>query len=79
MSENLRITLDILALAAIGYTILRGIFTVGAETTKLREQIALHAKWIDDHKECNEMQVRILNELREDIAYLRGRYEAKLT
>ena len=77
MTENLRLVLDLLALAAFGYAILKGTFKAGSDTADLKKQVQLHTKWIADHEECNQKQIEILNEVRENLAYLRGRFDSE--
>jgi hypothetical protein len=77
MSETIRLIVDLLAIAAIGYAILKGVFSAGRETTQLKMQVTLHSKWIADHAECNRKQIEILNKLCHDLAFLRGLHEAQ--
>ena len=77
MAENVRLALDVLALLAVIYAILRGVFWVGSDMTNVKMQIQLHAKWIEEHQECARKQIAILNELRYIVAHLKGRCEAE--
>ena len=75
MPENLRIALDILALLAIIVAVVRGIFTASGNFTQLTSQVATHTSWIEGHEEWSEKQTSEIKQIREDIAYIRGKLE----
>ncbi len=66
MSENLRLILDFVALGAVLWAFLKGLF--GVQTT-----VKQHTEWIEAHELCNEKQIEILNELRRHFAYIKGK------
>jgi hypothetical protein len=77
MAENLRLVLDILALLAVAYAIIRGVFIAGKDTANLKMQVDLHARWIADHSECSRRQIALLYELREIVSYVRGQLQTE--
>lgn len=77
MIDNIRILLDLLALGAIAYAIAKGVFSAGSGAAYFKTQLEFHSRWIKDHEACNEKQIAILTEVREDLAYLRGRFDAE--
>jgi hypothetical protein len=82
MADNLRFLLDIVALLAVTFAIVKGIFSAGAtaaqlkaegEATKKRfEQIE---RWIAGHQICSDKHEQLLLEVRDAMAYMRGQNE----
>jgi len=75
MSEQLRIALDILALLAVTFAFLRGIFSASSELGVLRAQIVRNTAWIEGHEKWSLTQSEEMQAIREDIAYIRGKLE----
>jgi len=75
MPDVIRIILDILALLAVVYAVVRGIFAASSDVTQLKSQVVRNTAWIEGHEIWSKQQTMEIQGIREDIAYIRGKME----
>ncbi len=75
MPDVVRIILDIMALLAVVYAIVRGIFAASADVNSLKSQVIRNTAWIEGHEVWSAKQTGEMQGIREDIAYIRGQME----
>jgi hypothetical protein len=74
-ADSIRLIVDILAIAVVGIGFIKGGLAVQRDLQKYKDIQAQHSEWIKAHEICNQKQIAILTELREDIAYIKGKLD----